>query len=80
MALLELSIVGAISSIIVQLVKERIADGLPRAGTAIVISLIAGGLAYLVGFLPALKEALIGVVILSNIVYQVLIKNLIPKE
>ena len=80
MALLELSIVGAVSSIIVQLIKEKFSDGLPRAIAAVVIALILGFIAYLINFLPSLKESLIGVVILSNIAYQVLIKYLIPKE
>lgn len=80
MDLLSLAIVGAVASVVTQLVKGYVAEGLPRAILAIVIALVLGGVAYGFQYLPELKEALLGVLVLSNIAYGVVVKYLIPKE
>lgn len=78
--LLTLSIVGAIASVLTQIIKTKLPDGLPRAIFAIVISLILGLVAYWLNFVPALKEALIGTLLISNIFYQAIIKHLLKEE
>ena len=79
MDLLNLAIVGAAASVITQLLKAKVSDGLPRALFAIVISLVLGTIAYVLNFVPEIKTALIGVIVLSNVIYGTVIKYLIEK-
>lgn len=78
--LLNYAIVGAIASIITQFLKKNFADGLPRAAFAIGISIVIGLIAYLVNMFPGVKEAMVGTIIFSNIVYQVIMKHLSIEE
>ena len=78
--LLSLAIVGAAASLFTQIVKSTFPEGLPRAIVAIGISVLLGVLALVLNFLPGLKEALVGVVILSNIAYNIVIKHLITEK
>jgi hypothetical protein len=80
MDLLSLSIVGAIASIITQFIKKKFPDGLARSVLAIVVSLFVGAVAYALNYLPALKEALLGTVLVANVAYNALIKYLFPEE
>jgi uncharacterized membrane protein YeaQ/YmgE (transglycosylase-associated protein family) len=80
MDLLSLTIVGAIASVITQFIKKKFPDGLARSFLAIIVSLVVGAIAYVLNYLPALKEALLGTVIIANVVYNALIKYLFPEE
>jgi len=80
MDLLSLAIVGAIASVITQFLKKNFSDGLARAIVAIIISLVVGAIAYALNYLPVLKEALLGTVIVANIVYSTLIKYLFAEK
>ena len=79
MDLLNLAIVGAAASVITQLLKAKVSDELPRALFAIVISLVLGTIAYVLNFVPEIKTALIGVIVLSNVIYGTVVKYLIEK-
>jgi hypothetical protein len=76
MDLLSLSIVGAIASVITQIIKRVGNSDLKRAIIAIVISLVMGAIAHVVNYIPSLEEALIGTIVAANLVYQILVKNL----
>ena len=80
MDLLAIGIVGAVASVLTQIIKGKVEPGLPTAIVAIIVALVLGGIAYLLNFLPDLKEALLGVLILSNIAYGMVIKHIIPIE
>jgi uncharacterized membrane protein YeaQ/YmgE (transglycosylase-associated protein family) len=80
MDLLSLTIVGAIASVITQFLKKRFPDGLARSVLAIVVSLFVGTVAYALNYFPALKEALLGTVLVANVVYNALVKHLFPEE
>jgi len=77
MDLLSLSIVGAIASVITQIIKRVGNSDLKRAIIAIVISLVMGAIAHVVNYIPSLEEALIGTIVAANLVYQILVKNLL---
>lgn len=72
--MLELAITGAIVSLITQGLKKVVKDDWGRLAVAIALSIIGGGVIYLLQLYPAYAQGIVGVFAAANTVYLLLIR------